>query len=616
MAAKATLRNDDLAPYERAGPTMLARQPATIVEFKPPAQVIREWTDERAHYEARLSMMRSWRLSWQRHWALLALFILPRRNIWLTEGAGTQPTPNSMIRGDAINQNIVDSTGTQAMRVCSAGMVSGLTSPSRPWFKLKPTLSQGRSLDRAAQLWFDDVEDRMYAVMAGSNFYDSIAQMDEDIVVYGTAPMIVYEDEQDIIRCYNPCAGEYYLATSSAMRVESLYRQFVMTVAQIVEMFELENCPQEIADMWRQKGTALEKEYIVAHAIEPNFPIHTATGDVGVIKGDFTWREVYWLYGNASIKPLSKRGFKDPPHVSPRWAIQSNDPYGRSPGMDALPDIMQLQTETKRKAEAIEKMVRPPLLASVELKNEPSSILPGHVTYVAQLSNGQGMRPIYEVRPEIKEMMEDIREIQQRVERAFFKDIFMLVSEQSREMTAFEVAKRYEEKLQVLGPIIERFQNEALSPLIKRIFAIMQRKQMLPPLPKSLQGVPIQIEYVSMLALAQRAAATASMERIAGMVGTMEAVYPQVKDVMDPDEFLREYAELLNGPHRIMRAPEVVAQLRANAAKQQQAQAQLQMGMAAVQGAKTLSDTPVGSGGSALDLMMGTHGSQQPQGNA
>jgi len=144
-----------------------------------------------------------------------------------------------------------------------------------------------------------------------------------------------------------------------------------------------------------------------------------------------------------------------------------------------------------------------------------------------------------------------------------------------------------------------------LSPLIKRIFAIMERKQLLPPLPQSLQGVSIQIEYVSMLALAQRAAATASMERIAGMVGQMYAVYPQVKDVMDPDEFLREYAELLNGPHKIMRAPEIVAQLRANAAKQQQAQQLLQLGMGAAQAGKTLGDTDIGGGMNALQALMG-----------
>src|SRR6185437_5419999 len=122
----------------------------------------------------------------------------------------------------------------------------------------------------------------------------------------------------------------------------------------------------------------------------------------------------------------------------------------------------------------------------------------------------------------------------------------------------------------------------------------MERKGLLPPLPQSLQGVPIQIEYVSMLALAQRAAATAAMERTAGMVGQMYAIYPEVKDVLDPDEFLREYAELLNTPHKILRPAEIVAQLRQAAAQKQQAQAQLQLGMAAVQGAKTLSDTPVG----------------------
>ncbi len=600
----------DTAAYENASPTLLAEQPASLP--MEPQTTVPWWDQLRDHLETRTTNLRNWRLSWWQHWALLAEYILPRRYHWLI-------VPNTMSRGFAINQHIVDPTGTQAMRVCASGLMSGLTSPSRPWFKLGADTST--VMDEAAQLWFDEVERRMYEVMSGSNFYDSLAQMYEDLTTFGTSPLLVYEDSEEIIRCYNPCAGEYFLAVGPSFRVESFFRQFVMTIAQIVEMFELENCPPDIQEMWATKGGAIDTERIIAHAIEPNFPIASrgSTSEINPLKGNYAFREVYWVWGGAGTKPLSVRGFHEVPFVAPRWAVTSNDPYGRSPGMDSLPDIMQLQVQTKRKAEAIEKQVRPPLLASVELKNEPSSILPGHVTYVSQLGPGQGMKPIYEVQPDLQYMTLDLKEIQGRIQKGFFNDLFLMLQTQgSDRMTAYEVAARQQEKLQVLGPVIERFQNECLSQVIKRIFAIMSRKQLIPPPPPSLARTTVQIEYISILAIAQRAASTASIERVFALAGNIAAAakinpkWGAVLDNLDADTALREYGDMLTVPHNIFVPPEIMAQKRqADAAAQQQftaqqqAQLQGQEALAAVKGAKTLSDTDVGGGTNMLQSILG-----------
>ena len=598
--------------YERMGPSLLAAQPSEP-KFTP-RRFDFNWETVRSHQEARLVMMRNWRLSWAQHWALLAAYIQPRRNTWFTEGSGigAQPVPNSMIRGLPINQNIVDPTGTQAMRICASGLFSGLMSPTRPWFKIR---TNNRALDEnpAVQRWCEIVEDRIYAVMAGSNFYESGAQMFEDLVLYGTAPVIIYEDEEDLIRCYNPCAGEYYLGAGATFRIESLYRQFVLNVLQIVDMFGLENCPRDVQELWQQKGAGLEMERIVAHAIEPNFPINNNGVDVDLLKGDFTYREVYWLWGNASDRPLSVRGFDDTPFIAPRAFTVSNDAYGRSIAMDVLPDIMQLQTETKRKAEAIEKLVRPPLLASVELKNQPSSILPGHVTYVANLGPQAGMRPIYEVRPEINEMMQDLTAIQQRVQKGFLVDLFMMLDQMEgvQPRNQLEITERRSEKMQVIGPLVESFQSSA-SDMIKRIFGIMVKKRLIPPGPPEMRGTSLDIEYVSMFSIAQRAAQTASMEKLIAVIGNMAGVYPEAKASLDPVTFVQKYNELLNNPKEILNSPQKVADLMQAQMKAAQQQQAMGTAMAGVQAAQTLSQTPVGGANTALDAILG----QTPQGHA
>lgn len=588
--------------YEKASPSLLAGEPAN-----PPAEVTLlrpdlNWAILWGHLEARLSGLRNWRTSWWEHWALLAEYLLPRRYKFLI-------TANTMQRGFPINQNIVDPTGTYAMRVCATGMLNGLMSPSRPWFKLSAPLVPEDQIPRDARIWYEQTEDVIYAIMQGSNFYSSMAQMFEDLVTFGTAPVIIYEDAVDHIRCYNPVAGEYFVGASNAFRAQELYRTFTMTISQIVQMFKLENCPRDVQQLWAAKGAALENERVVAHAIEPNFAIRgKADGDeIDVLPQHFTWREVYWLSGQQNEKPLSLRGFEDTPVIIPRWATTSNDAYGRSVAMDVLQDVIQLQVMTKREAEAIEKQVRPPMLASIDLKNEPASILPGHVTYVAQLGPGQGMRPAYEVAPDLRGFMENKKEIQGRIKVGFFNDLFMLLQnmEGVQPRNQLEISERKAEKLQILGPVIENTQGEAAGPAIKRIYNIADRKGMLQPPPDSVKRLGLEVKYISSLALAQKAALTAGAERVVGMIGQLAGADPEALDLLDDDKFIRWYSDRMDSPVTLLRSTDEIAARRQARAQQAQQQQSIANAGAAVQGAKNLGDTQVGGGQNALQMILG-----------
>lgn len=597
-------------PYERAGATLLSMQPAEPKQ-KGPEAASAEWNALRGHLEQRLVRLRAWRQSWwTENYSDLAQFILPRRSIWLTQSTGGNPSPNNMTRGREINTAIVDPTATFATRVCAGGLMSGMASPSRPWFKVVPAMRR-TEVDAVGRMWLDEVEDRLYTVLAGSNFYNAFAQECEDLVVFGTGPSIIYEDDKDLIRLYNPAVGEYFLSSGATMRVDGLYRYFVMTIAQIVDFFEVENCPGDIQKMWQEKGAQLETERIVAHSIEPNFAI--GPGNLGKVPGNFTWREVYWIYGSASLKPLSMRGFIDQAFTAARWSTQSNDAYGRSPGMDVLPDVIQLQVMTRRMAEAIEKQVRPPLIGDMSLKNQPSSTLPGHLTYVQNLGPGTGIRSIYDVNPDISAMAANILAIEKRIQVGLFNDLFLMLEQQAgNNMTAYEVAQRMNEKLQVLGPVIEALISDSLKPKLKRIYGILKRSGKIDPPPPSLRGLPLDIEFTSILAVAQKAAATGGLERLASLVGNLVAVYPDVKDNLDQDEFIREFSELLGNPAKILRGPEQVKVMRAQQQQQQAAATKMaaadQMANTAntgAQAAQVLSQTQVGGGGDALSMLVG-----------
>ena len=607
------------AHYELASASLLADAPAFAKKLW--YKENQNWEDLRQQLEARLYGLRNWRLSWWEHWAALASAILPRRYHWLI-------VPNTMSRGLGINGAIKDPTGSQAVRVCTAGLRSGIMSSSRPWFKIKPGLKNFKP-DRAAQLWFEDTQDRIYRVFNGSNYYESSTQMFEDLTVFGTAPRLIYGDRDSIIRCYNPCAGEYYLGVGPDGRINSFYRTYVQTVMQMVQFFGLERCSPDVQAMWEQKGVALETEVIVAHAIEPNFSLAMPgmrDTNLGKVPGNFTYREVYWEWGRNTPQPLSMVGYREKLFGAPRWATTSNDPYGRSPGMDALPDILQLHTMTVRQAEAIEKMVRPPMLADIGLKNQPSSILPGRVTYVADVA--KGMKSMYEINMDLDHMNQLIQKIEGRVEKWFFNDLFQMMDnlEGVQPRNEMEIAERRGEKMQVLGPVVEGVTKE-LAGDINRTVAIMGRRGMLLPKPQSLRGIPLDIEFDTMIAVAQRAAETAATERIITVMTNVSKSYPDahVEDNVDLDKTFRSYAEKGGFAVSNMNSEDEVKAIRAGRAKANaQAAQQAQAAQAATHtlpavagAAKDASQIDTGGALNALQVMQGLTPANQasvPQG--
>ena len=605
---------DSKSFYEGASPETLSRQKPNP-SGKPKMDMDKQdWKVLQNHLQGQLAMDRTWRDTWWiNNYSDLSTYILPRRSIWLTQSAGGLPSPNSMTRGLEINNAILDPTATFATRICAGGLMSGLASPSRPWFKITPAM-RGVTIDDAARQWLDTVEDVVYTVLARSNFYNAFAQECEDIVVYGTAVNIIYEDQKDLIRCYTPCVGEYYLASGATMRVNRMERAFVQTVGQMVDFFGVDNCPPDIQKLWNEKGGATTTERLVAHCIEPNYAIGPK-GNIGKIPGDFTWREVYWVYGTGVDYPLSMRGFMESPFTASRWATQSNDAYGRSPGMDILPDVRQLQVETMRKAEAIEKSVRPPLIGSAELMNQPGSKLPGHLTLLnGDVSAGKGIRSIYETNFDLDHISQDIALIQQRIKTGLFNDLWLLIStETPNQKTATEINAKLQERMSVLGPVIENLLSESLQPKLKRIFGILKRRGMIPAPPKSMQGIPLDIQFISVLALAQKAANLTGLESLVRMGGAIAQIgKPEVLDLIDGDEVLREYSDMLGNKQKSLKGPKTVDGIRQQRAQQQKQiqDAQLAEHTANVASkgagaAADLSSAGVGQGQTALTALLG-----------
>jgi len=301
---------------------------------------------------------------------------------------------------------------------------------------------------------------------------------------------------------------------------------------------------------------------------------------------------------------LYEGGFKTFPAYIPRWDVLQGDVYGRSPGMDHLGDIKQLQQQQKRKAQAIDKMVNPPMTAPTSLRGKPSSVLPGGTTYVDPLQGGQGFTPAYQVTPRLAEMQQDIAEVQERIQRGFYADLFaMMINSDRRNITATEVIEKQSEKLVLLGPVLQRLNTELLDPLLDDVFQFALEADLLPESPAALDGAELRIEYISLLAQAQQAVAASALERTMGFAGNLVAVFPDVVDNFDSDEAVRQYSEILGNSPDLLRDSSQVQGIRDQRAQQQQAEQAAAMAGQAAQGAKVLSETDTQNPNALTDLL-------------
>lgn len=590
--------------YEAAGPALLAGIDPD--EEDDLSEAPDWWPVLFGHLQGRLTQFRNWRYSWWIHAREKARLILPYRYHWVI-------TPNLMNRGNPVNQDIIDATGTLAMRVCASGMYSGLMGPSRPWFKLAMAIGNETDPPAAVQRWLDDATMRILAVFAGSNFYRLGAQMMEDVSTFGTSPMLIYEDAETIIHCYLPCFGEFMLGVGGKFRHDAFYREYVATTAQIVDFFGFENCPPEVRNMWREGGASLEFERVVAHAIEPNFQLSRRSGrdrgPVSVLPGHFLYREVYWLRNEPDSRPLSLRGFMEWPLMVMGWTFTSNEAYARGPSDDALGAINQLQHEQMRKGEYIDHFVRPPMTAPPELRNQPSSTRPGDITYTTM---DAAFKPAFQANPAgMAPIVEDIKEVQGRVRAIFHNDAFLAISEmegiQPRER--LELTFRMSEKIQLLGPVIETAEA-ALGHAVYRVASIMQRRGMFAPMPPELQGQPVKITYISQMKQLQNAAETSGIQGLAQFAGEMTegalaAGLPPPVRVLDLDRAVRRYGQAIGAPAILVFSEQEVAKHDAIRAKAQQAQQMAAATAPAVQAAQGLASIPPGGGNSVLGQVLG-----------
>jgi hypothetical protein len=334
-----------------------------------------------------------------------------------------------------------------------------------------------------------------------------------------------------------------------------------MTARALVQKFG-DNVSQDVAAMAKKNPF---EEISIIHAVYPRNDFNPKKKD----KKNMPFESVYFEYKGGN--ELSVSGFKEFPFVVPRYLKASQEVYGRSPAMTALPDVKMLNEMCKTTIKAAQKQVDPPLLVPDDGFLLPVRTVPGGLNFYRSGTRDK-IEPLnIGANNPLGLNMEEQR--RNAIRNVFY--VNQLMMQDGPQMTATEVIQRNEEKMRLLGPVLGRLQSELLQPLIDRVFNILLRNNQFAPPPESLSGVNIDIEYVSPLAKAQKSTELQSIIRAVEILGSLANVAP-VFDYVNFDNLVKHVADIVGMPQKLLKSQGEVQEMRNQQAQQQQEQMQMQ----------------------------------------
>ena len=515
-----------------------------------------------AELKNNLARLMDKRSTWESHWQECADFMQPRK----------AEINKERQRGDKRNIQIFDATAIHASELLAASLHGMLTSSANRWFQLRYKENILNESDEAKE-WLEDSIDKMYLAFARSNFQQEVFEVYHDLICFGTACLMVEEDEDDIIRFSSRHIKEFYVQENKKGLVDTIYRRFKMPVQAAIDKFGFENFSRSTQNLFKKEPF---EEIELVHVVRPRTIYNERKED----KKNMPFQSIYFEYGEGHI--INIGGFKELPYVVPRYLKASTEIYGRSPAMNALPDVKVLNKMVETALKAAAKQVDPPLLVPDDSMLSPIRMSAGSLNYYRSGSRDR-IEPL-NIGQQTSVTLNQENQRREAIAKMFHIDQLMVTA--NRTMTATEVLQRNEEKMRILGPVMGRLQSELLQPMILRVFNIMLRNKLFQSAPEILNNQEIDIEYVSPMALAQKGQELQSLMRGLELFGQIGQIAP-VQDYIDENGLIKQIIRITGLPARMIKSDKQVAAIRDQRAAAQQQQMEM---MQAMQEAKVAKD--------------------------
>jgi Bacteriophage head to tail connecting protein len=334
--------------------------------------------------------------------------------------------------------------------------------------------------------------------------------------------------------------GKTWVREGEGKEVNWLYRELDYAPHRAIEEFGANNLPQKILQATQNAPTQKFKFY---QRVMPN--MHRDIGKRG--PEGMAYSSVYVAQEGKMV--VSKGGYRTKPFAVARHVTDSNETYGRSVAMTALPDIKMRNEMRRTILRSSHRMADPIMLLSDDASLSVFQMRPGMRNKGYLSDNGTELAKQLEWRGDLTPALTILEETGKVVNDIFFVTLFQILVE-SPQMTATEVLERMKEKGVLLTPTVGRFQTEFLGSLVERELDIAQTRALLPPMPEEMiqNGGLVDVTYKGPLARAQQAEAALGFTRTIETIAPIASVKPDLLDRFDLDTALPELAEIHGMP--------------------------------------------------------------------
>ena len=472
---------------------------------------------------------------------------------------------DSLGSASAKNSRIYDSTLKRSVRMLASALFSGLTPANSRWF----SQSVINVNDDASKKWLDEASNTIWLNIHNCNFDTAGYESFIDYVIAGMFAMYIEPGDVNNGKLYNfslwPLASCYFADSTGKGLIDTVYRVMSLTAEQAFNEYG-DACSDEV------KKNATEKPDDPVQIIHAIYPRKVNPKDMLTLPVASDHVEV------KAKKLLRASGYNEMPVVVPRWMPIPDSVYSLGIVDDALPDHLTLNELVMYVLQNADLAIAGMWGAVDDGVINPKTVKVGPRKIVA-VANKDSFFPL---QPGGKFDVAALQkaDLQGQIKATLLSD--QLHPEQGPQMTATEVHMRAQIIRQLLGPMYGRLQSEYMVQVVNRCFGIAFRAGVLDDPPEALRGKTSNISFQSPLARAQKLDDVAAMDRLEAMLGNLVTIQiPGPLDNYDWDAAVREKADLLGVPAKLIRDEDAVKKLRddraaamreaqAAAAKQQQ----------------------------------------------
>lgn len=510
------------------------------------------------------------RANWDVMWQELAEMFLPRKStVYNTDSSGNRRV------------NLYDITGMLSNDELASSLHYTLTNPTIQFFSFSVG-SIEKDVEPEIARYLQDITEICHGLLSNSNFQTEIHESYLDIGGFGTTSMRIEEDDDSIIRFSARPIFEFVCDENENGFIDIVGREKEFTGRQLFNKFGGKNMFNKSHYWGDQKSQMLDNIVKRSRDKFKVFELFIPTKEVR-LAGHKTINRPYVNIsvledGNAL---LNQSGFNELIYAISRWSKSSDEVYGRGPGHKAMPAMLMLNELSRLIVQAAQLATKPPVLIPDDGTYGGFNIFPGAINWYRAGTRDE----ITAFNPSPNVAVADwlVEKLVNQIRQAFMLDKFQIPN--NDRMTREEVLQRQQENLRFTSPILGRQEQEFLTPIIERVYAIADRRGLLPEPPEAMSDHHLEVKYVSQVSRVQKSALADNASMFIGELTalTQQLEKPELLDNVNWDKYVQYQSFARSFPAVLLQRESEMNDIREERASQQEEMMAQQEAMAGSQ---------------------------------